>query len=382
MITKVLVGNLFESEAQTLTNTVNTVGIMGKGIALEFKRRFPDMYRDYVRRCERHEVQLGEPYVFATIMPPWVLNFPTKAHWRNVARLSDIEAGLEHLARHYQEWGITSLAVPPLGCGEGQLEWRAVGKTLYRHLDRLAISVEMYAPFGTPPEQLTREFLAGATDQVASAEPGGQYRVSPGAYALVEVLDRISSQRYHWPVGATIFQKLAYFATEAGLPTGLQFQRAPYGPFSPDLKRMRSRLVNNGLIEERPRGELQEIRPGRTFQDASSAYAPYIRRWDRELDRLADLFLRLDRSDAETAATVHFAAKTLRRERGVKPTEMDVLQAVHDWKPRLKPEAIAATIRDLNALGWLDVRSSDELPLPPDPSRGADPLVNELTSVQ
>lgn len=372
MITRVLIGNLFESEAQTLTNTVNTVGIMGKGIALEFKKRFPDMYRDYVRRCERGEVRLGEPYVYSTILPPWVLNFPTKGHWRNVARLSDIEAGLAYLAEHYAEWGITSLAVPPLGCGEGQLEWRAVGKTLFRHLDRLPIPVEMYAPYGTPAEQLTREFLAGSERGSSELAGGGAYRVSPGAYAIVEALHRISAQPYHWPIGATVFQKLAYFATEAGIPTGLQFQRAPYGPFAPELKRMRSRLVNNGLVEERPRGELQEMLPGRTFQDASAAYSSYIRRWDAELDRLADLFLRLNRSDAELAATVHFAAKVLTRDKGSVPTELEVLRAVIEWKPRLKPAAVATTIRDLNALGWLQVRSSDDLPLPEDPSRGAD----------
>src|SRR5206468_3390836 len=104
-----------ESKAQTLVNTVNTVGVMGKGVALEFKKRFPEMYADYSRRCARHEVELGRPYLFKQLVGPWILNFPTKDHWRSLSKLTDIIEGLEYLHDHYKQWGITSLAVPPLG---------------------------------------------------------------------------------------------------------------------------------------------------------------------------------------------------------------------------------------------------------------------------
>ena len=133
---KVVIGNIFESRAQTLTNTVNCVGVMGKGVALEFKKHFPDMFQDYARRCERHEVKLGEPYLYKRVTPPWILNFPTKDHWRSVARLEDIIRGLKFLEQRYREWGISSLAVPPLGCGQGQLDWRVVGPALYRELKK------------------------------------------------------------------------------------------------------------------------------------------------------------------------------------------------------------------------------------------------------
>ena len=136
----VVVGDLFEAPAQTLVNTVNCVGVMGKGVALEFKKRFPAMYDDYVARCERDEVQLGQPYLYRNPEPPHVLNFPTKDHWRSVSKLKDIVAGLDYLEEHYHEWGITSLAVPPLGCGNGGLEWRIVGPTLYQHLESAAHS--------------------------------------------------------------------------------------------------------------------------------------------------------------------------------------------------------------------------------------------------
>ena len=129
---KVLTGNILESSAQTLVNTVNCVGVMGKGIALEFKNRFPEMFKDYEQKCKRGEVLLGRPYLYKSLLPPWILNFPTKGHWRFLSNLQDIIRGLRFLIKYYREWGITSIAVPPLGCGHGQLEWRIVGPTLYR----------------------------------------------------------------------------------------------------------------------------------------------------------------------------------------------------------------------------------------------------------
>jgi O-acetyl-ADP-ribose deacetylase (regulator of RNase III) len=159
MPVKVLVSNLFESEAQTFVNAVNCVGVMGKGIALEFKKRFPEMYQDYAKRCERGEVRLGKPYLYKTLLPPWILNFPTKDHWRSLSNLDSIVEGLKYLLEHYQEWEITSFAIPALGAGQGQLDWRIVGPTLYRHLDQMQIPVELYAPYGTPHEELQAALL-------------------------------------------------------------------------------------------------------------------------------------------------------------------------------------------------------------------------------
>ncbi len=105
-------GDLFDSEAQTLVNAVNCAGVMGKGIALAFKRQFPEMFAEYSERCKDGLVRLGEPYLYRGESFPWVLNFPTKSHWRSVSKLEDIVAGLAYLEAHYRAWGITSLAVP------------------------------------------------------------------------------------------------------------------------------------------------------------------------------------------------------------------------------------------------------------------------------
>lgn len=139
-------GDVLGSTMQTLINTVNCVGVMGKGIALAFKERYPAMFFDYQIRCRRKEVRLGEPYLYKIDDDRWVLNFPTKGHWYTVSRLADIESGLQYLARHAIAWGITSLAVPPLGCGNGGLNWADVYPLIKKYLNPLPIAIEIYIP--------------------------------------------------------------------------------------------------------------------------------------------------------------------------------------------------------------------------------------------
>ncbi len=180
-----------------------------------------------------------------------------------MSRLSDIVKGLEYLEEYIHQWDVTSLAVPPLGCGEGQLEWRVVGKTLYRHLTRLGVPVELYAPFGTPDEELQPEFLqepalaaSGAGHHNGSESTPG-FRVEPGAFALVAILELINREGYRWPVGRVAFQKVAYFATEAGIPTGLKYQRGSYGPYAPGMRPLLSKLTPRSSA-----GALSALRPG------------------------------------------------------------------------------------------------------------------------
>jgi len=363
------VGDMFKSGAQTLVNTVNCVGIMGKGIALEFKNRFPEMHADYVERCEAGRVKLGEPYLFKGEKLPWILNFPTKDHWRSVSRLSDIASGLEYLLARYKDWGITSLAVPPLGCGQGQLDWNVVGPTLFQYLDRMDIPVELFAPHGTPPEQLTLEFFKrGAATEAAASETKRFAKIKPAWVALAHIVDQIHQEPYHWPVGRTTFQKIAYFATELGLPTDLHYSAGSYGPFSSEVKPLITALVNNGVLFEEPIGKMLSLKPGRTYPDAVKLYKADLERWKPVTDRLTDLFLRVDTRQAEVAATVYFAARSLNNRKAHEPSEMDVLEEVKRWKQRRRPPLseleVAKTIRSLAALRWLDVKPSKNLPLP------------------
>ena len=146
LITIIDRGDLFASGMQTLVNPVNCIGVMGKGLAPLFKKRYPRMFQDYQNRCKQSLVKLGEPYVWkeASPSPIWVLNFPTKGSWRNKSNLHDIRNGLQHLAQHAREWGITSLAIPALGCGLGSLSWETVLPEITTYLAPLQIPIQIY----------------------------------------------------------------------------------------------------------------------------------------------------------------------------------------------------------------------------------------------
>ena len=358
----ILVGDIFDSRAQTLTNTINTVGVMGKGIALGFRQRFPDMYDDYVRRCRKGEVRLGEPYLFQGLLDPWILNFPTKEHWRSPSRLDAIHSGLEYLANHYRQWGIESLAVPSLGCGEGGLEWRIVGPTLLSGLEELDIPVTLYAPFGTPPEQLESDFLRLNRDVPT------QSRVTAAEVALAVIVEGITSRRHHYPIGRTSFEKICYFATRAGIPTGLEFERRPYGPFSPGSKRLKARLINNGIIHESQQGRMFVMAPGPTLTDATRVFRSEIEAWEPLVDKVVDLFLRLPGTRAaELVATVDYVADLLAHKhhhRGGTTTEEEVVEYVRRWKkgriPAVDDHQIMNGIRTLDYLGWVKVQMDED----------------------
>ena len=364
---KVLQGDMFASQAQTLVNTVNCVGVMGKGVALQFKKRFPEMFADYERRCTAGEVRLGEPYLWTPLVAPWVLNFPTKDHWRARTRLADIEAGLARLAARYRDWGIESLAVPPLGCGEGQLDWQVVGPTLYRGLAQLDIDVELYAPWEVDSAELDPAFLGR---EVGLGDVAGPTRLEPAWVALVAVLARIEQNPYRWPIGRIAFQKLAYFATAAGIPTGLQYQRGSYGPYAEDLKRMQTRLINNGLVVEQRVGRMYEVCVGPTYEDAATQHRDRLDEWAPIIERVADLLLRGDTKRTEIRASVHMVAADFQHRPGPKLTEQDVVDEVLKWKagrqPPLTERDVAEATRSMHILGWIRAEPSDDLDLAPD----------------
>ena len=152
---KFVKGFFFDSEAQTLVNTVNCRGVMGKGVALEFKIRFPDMYEDYREKCKLLKIEPGKVYLHKGTTP-WVLNFPTKDHWKSYSNINNIKLGLQDLVQNYKGWGITSLAMPALGCGHGGLDWDKVKPLIKEYLGDLEIAIEVYEPGSTfeQPEEI------------------------------------------------------------------------------------------------------------------------------------------------------------------------------------------------------------------------------------
>jgi uncharacterized protein YwgA len=277
---------------------------------------------------------------------------------------------LDYLLAHYKEWGVTSIAIPPLGCGNGQLEWKVVGPLIYSRAKQMDIPVEIYAPYGTSPAELTESFLETAGESMKpDTGPLRNKRLpfNPAWMGLVEILHRVKKQPYHCPVGRTIFQKIAYVATQQGLPTGFNYRKSSYGPFSKELKLAESKLINNNLLQEERLGSMFEVKVGPGFEEARRRYKSLLEKYNSIIEKTTDLFMRVDTKQAEILATVIFTAVELKKCKKASVSEVDVLNAVMQWKQRRRPMldegAVASTIRNLGMLHWLDVKPDDRLPV-------------------
>src|SRR5690606_15340189 len=177
-------GDILKCEADALVNTVNCVGVMGRGIALQFKNVFPDNFKAYEAACKIKEVQPGRMFVFETeqLTPPrFIINFPTKRHWRGKSRIEDIETGLMDLVNVIRDKNIRSIAIPPLGAGLGGLDWKEVRPRIEQALGELeGVQVIVYEPNGAP-----------ASDKIAHVREVP--RMTPGRAALVELMQRYLS---------------------------------------------------------------------------------------------------------------------------------------------------------------------------------------------
>lgn len=219
-------GNLLAEEAEAIVNTVNCVGVMGRGIALQFKNVFPENYQAYARACKEGEVQPGRMFVFKTgslTDPKYIINFPTKRHWKGKSRMEDIDSGLTALADEIRQRGIRSIAIPPLGCGLGGLDWREVRNRIERVLSNLdEVRVVVFQPDTGDVE---------ARPNYAGTVP----RLTPGRAALVGLMQRYLEGLLDPYITLLEVHKLMYFMQAAGEPLKLRFQKAHYGPFAENL---------------------------------------------------------------------------------------------------------------------------------------------------
>ena len=218
-------GNILEASAEALVNTVNTVGIMGKGVALQFRRAFPDNYKAYAAACKRKEVEIGKVFVFdrnTLEYPRYIFNFPTKVHWRGRSHLKYIQAGLDDLVYQVQHLGIQSIAVPPLGCGNGGLDWDDV-----RYLIEEASAELPEVEFMVYEPQV-------ATEPVALATRGPKPRLTAVRAALLKLFAAYEASGE--PISRVEAQKLAYFLQSAGMKElAIPFNKGLYGPYADAL---------------------------------------------------------------------------------------------------------------------------------------------------
>src|SRR5713226_1859103 len=180
-------GDLLGTDAEALVNTVNTVGVMGKGIALQFKQAFPDNYSAYEAACKRGEVEIGRMFVFhrhPTNNPRIIINFPTKKHWRGKSRIEEIKSGLRALIEVVRKEGIRSIAVPPLGCGNGGLEWKDIRPRIEQAFSEVPdVAVQLFHPEGAPKAEEMK---------IATKRPS----MTPGRAVMLRLLSRYALPGY------------------------------------------------------------------------------------------------------------------------------------------------------------------------------------------
>ena len=338
-------GDILKSNAEALVNTVNCVGIMGRGIALQFKNAFSDNFAAYARACDLDEVEPGRMFVFERHRldnPRFIINFPTKRHWRGKSRIEDIDAGLVDLVRVIQARKIHSIAIPPLGSGLGGLNWSQVRPRIEAAMAGLPdVEVIIFEPGGAPSAQ---EMVS------SSAVP----KMTPGRAALVVLMNRYLRGLLDPFVTLLEVHKLMYFMQEAGEGLRLDYAKAPYGPYAQNLRHV-LRAVEGHLISgyadggDAPDKQL-ELVPGAVRDAEELLQAGSATR--QRFDRVGDLVSGFESPfGLELLATVHWVAS-----RGEAGSAEEAITQTYAWgerKQRFKPEQIKLAYDVLRSQGWL-----------------------------
>jgi O-acetyl-ADP-ribose deacetylase (regulator of RNase III) len=224
----VLKGDLLKQETDAIVNTVNCVGVMGKGIALQFKRRWPENFKAYARACMAGQIKTGKMFVYdlGTLhngKPEFIINFPTKNHWREKSKLSYIEDGLQDLVKVIHALKIKSIAIPPLGCGNGGLEWNVVRNLVEATLAPLNVDIQLFSPSGAPDPK---------TMVARTKKP----TMTLGRAILIKLLSVYRELDYS--LSKIEIQKLCYFSRESGeiAFNKLNYEKNQYGPYANNLR--------------------------------------------------------------------------------------------------------------------------------------------------
>ena len=342
------VGDIFAEDVEALVNTVNCVGVMGRGVALQFKRAFPENFKAYAERCKHNEMRPGQVFVFETANlgnPRYVINFPTKRHWRGKSRTEDIESGLKSLVGAIEERGIGSVALPPLGSGLGGLDWtREVRPMLAASLSELPdVRFVVFEPGGGP-----QDLRANRSTDVP--------KMTPARAALVVLMDgyiRVLLDPY---ITLLEVHKLMYFMQAAGEPLKLRFVKGHYGPYAENLRHQLNAVEGHfiaGYLDggDKP-GKPLDLVPGavedaKTVLDSADDTRQRIERVRRLVEGFETAY------GLELLATVHWIVDN------EQPRNSDHLrQLVGAWSPRKRrftEHQLRIAADRLHETGWADL---------------------------
>jgi O-acetyl-ADP-ribose deacetylase (regulator of RNase III) len=335
-------GNILTANAEALVNTVNCVGIMGRGIALQFKNDFPANFKAYEAACARKEVQPGKMFVFVThtlTNPKYIINFPTKRHWRGKSRMEDIDSGLTALVTEIRERNIRSIAIPPLGSGLGGLNWSEVRPRIEAALRGINdLHVTIFEPNSAPAATKSRDVP----------------NMTPGRAALVVLMHRYLGGLMDPFVTLIEVQKLMYFMQEAGEPLRLKYVKHHYGPYADNLRHVLTKIEGHLVSGYRDGGDdpakQLELVPG-AVEDAE-AFLIEDADTRRRFDRVGQLVEGFETPfGLELLATVHWVVK--HESAASAEAAAAKVYAWNERKKRFTPRQIGIAFEILRAKGWL-----------------------------
>lgn len=337
-------GDILKADAEALVNTVNCVGVMGRGIALQFKNIFPENFKAYEVACHQGEVQPGRMFVFDTgklTGPRYIINFPTKRHWRGKSRIEDIETGLEALIAEIRARKIRSIAIPPLGSGLGGLDWVEV-RPLIEHALKAVPEVEalVFEPGGAPTDG-----RANRSSEVP--------KMTAGRAALLGLMDRYLAAMMDISISLLEVHKLMYLLQVEGEPLRLRYVKGPFGPYAENLRHV-LRDIEGHLITgyadggDAPDKQL-ELVPG-AVRDAEAFLEAYPATHER-FDKVVRLIEGFETPfGLELLTTVQWVV-TQEHARD----HESILRATYGWGPRKRqfsPSQIELAAERLKAEGW------------------------------
>ena len=344
-------GNLLLENAEALVNTVNCVGVMGKGIALQFKQAYPENFRQYEKACRSTFVQPGRMFTVATgnlFNPKYIINFPTKRHWKGKSNIEDIKSGIFALVAEVRRLNITSIAIPPLGCGNGGLNWAEVQpliESAFAHLPN--VQVIIFEPSGAPVAEKM---------PVATKKPS----MTRGRAIIIRLLELYGIPGYE--LTKLEIQKLAYFLQEAGEVLKLPYKKHIYGPYADNLNNVLKNIEGHyirGYGDGTGSKEIYVLPEGRI---ASLAFLETLPDAQERLDRVSDLIYGFETPyGMELLATVHWVATKY-----PKPAQNSeqAIAFVHEWSDRkrqlFKREHIRKAWQRLHEQNWLTFHSSQD----------------------
>lgn len=338
-------GDILQADVEAIVNTVNCVGVMGRGIALQFKKAWPENFKAYAAACKNNEVQPGKMFVFATQQlanPRYIINFPTKRHWRGASRMEDIDSGLEALAAAIREKHIQSIAIPPLGCGLGGLDWNQVKQKIEQSLSALPdVYVLIYEPQGAPEN-----------DRVAHTPTAP--KMTAGRAVLIELLQRYLAGLLDPTISLLEVHKLLYFMQEAGQPLRLKYQKAHYGPYAENLRHVLNAIEGHFISGYADGGDAPD-KPLQLLPGAIEEANAFLEKHPQSRERFNKVSQLVEGFESpfglELLSTVHWLYKYEQA-----ATIEDVVKATHAWnqhKCQFTPRQIELAFAVLNRYHWL-----------------------------